>query len=81
MKPVGLNFKSGAISHLAHFRNVTSNCSVHLNLAQNERWELKIKISLEPFGIFNNVGVYFYIFMEVLGIQHDLGVKIKGRGR
>ena len=73
MKPVVLNVRSRAISHQAHFRNVTSNCSVHPNLAQNERWELKIKISLEPLGIFNNVGVYFYIFMEILGIQNDLG--------
>ena len=73
MKPVVLNFKSGAISHWAYFGNVTSNCSVHLNLAHNERWELNIQISLEPLGIYNNVGVYFYIFMDILGIQHDLG--------
>ena len=59
MKPVVLIFMTGAISHWAHFRNATSNYSVHLNLAQNERWELKIKISLEPLGIFINVGVYF----------------------
>ena len=73
MKPVVLTFKSGATSHEANFRNVTPNCSVYPNLAQNERWELKIKISLEPLGIFIYVGVYFYIFMDILGIQHDLG--------
>ena len=82
MKPVALNVKFGAISHLEHFRNVTSNCSVHPKLAQIERRELKIKTSLETFGIFINVGVYFYIIMEILlsilGIEHDLGVTIKG---
>ena len=63
MKPVVLNFQ---------FRNVTSNCLVHPILAQIERWKLEIKIYLEPFDIFNNVGVYFYILMDILGIQHDL---------
>ena len=71
MKPVDLNLKSGAISSQAHFRNVTSNCLVHPNLAQNVRWELKK--SMEPLDVFNNVDAYFYIFMEILGIQHDLG--------
>ena len=54
--------------------------SVHIDLAQIELWELQIKTSLEHFGIFDNVGVYFYVFMYIIGKDTTrFGVKIKGR--
>ena len=52
MKPVVLDFKSGAISHWAHSRNVTPNFSVYPSLAQNEQWEIiKKKLSGTPWYI------------------------------
>ena len=55
----------------------TVNC-IHTQIIKEiERFEVHIKISLEQFGIFNNVDVYIYIFMEIQGIQHDLGLRSK----
>ena len=69
-------FQVWTTTHWTHFFKCYL-CSVHPNLAQIEHWELKIKISLEPLGLFNTIGVYFYIFMDILGILHDLGWRSK----
>ena len=52
----------------------TVNC-IHTQILK--QIELQIKISLKQFNIFNNVDVYIYIFIEILDIQHNLGLRSK----